>query len=70
MKILSSDIISTGLGDKLYFSYIEVLLNPSRSRIESFGINDIADTSLEISIIHPRFEKFGLIRNGLSDEVK
>ena len=69
MKRLSNDIISTGLGDKLYFSYIEVLLNPSRSRIESSGMNDIADiadSSLEVSIIDPRVEKFGLIRNGYS----
>ena len=54
MKILSNEIISTGLGDKLYFSYIEVLLNPTRSLIESSGMNDIADSSLKISIIHPR----------------
>ena len=66
MKILSKDIISTGFGDKLYFSYIEVLLNPSRSLILSSGMNDIADSSLDISIIDPSVEKFGLIRNGYS----
>ena len=64
MKILSNDIISTGFGDKLYFSYIVVLLNPKRSLMLTSGENDIADSSLEISIIDPRVEKFGLIRNG------
>ena len=51
MKILSNDIISTGLGDKFYFSYIEVLLNPGRSLIQSSGMNDVADSSLWISMI-------------------
>ena len=64
MKILSNDIISTGLGDTLYFSYIEVLINPRRSRMLSSGMNDIADSSLEISIRDPNVEKFGLMRNG------
>ena len=64
MKIPSNDILSTGLGDDFYFSYIEVLLNPKRSLILSSGMTDIADSSLEISIIDPNVEKFGLIRNG------
>ena len=53
MKILSNDIISTGLGDKLYFPYVETLLNPRRFLILSSGVNDIADSSLEISIVDP-----------------
>ena len=43
MKILSNDIISTGLGDKLYSSNIVVLLNPRRSPILLLGENVIAD---------------------------
>ena len=39
MKILSNDIVSTGLGDRLYFSYVVVLLNPKRSLILSSGTN-------------------------------
>ena len=70
MKILSNDIISTGFGDNIYFSYFEVLLNPRRSLILSSGMNYIADSSLQISIIDPRVEKFGLIRNGYSSKVK
>ena len=70
MKILSNDVISTGFGDNLYFSYIEVLLNPRRSLILSSGMNDIADSSLEISIIDPSVEKFALIKNGYSSRVK
>ena len=64
MKVLSNGIISTGLGDKLYFSYSEVLLNPRRSLIQSSGINDIADSSLWISMIDPNVEIFGLNKNG------
>ena len=64
MKILSKEIISTGLCDKLYFSFIVVLLNPKRSLMLLSGENDVADSSLEVSILHPRVEKFGLIRNG------
>ena len=70
MKILSNDIISTGLGDKLYFSFIESFLNPRRSLILSSGMNDIADSSLDFSKIDPNVEKFGLNRNGYSDVVK
>ena len=40
MNILSIDKTSTGLGDKLYSSYIVVLLNPRRSRILSTGANE------------------------------
>ena len=64
MKILSNEFISTGLGDKLYFSYNVLLLNPSKSLILSSGLNDIADSSLENSIRDPSVEKFGFIKNG------
>ena len=69
MKILSNDTLSIGLGDILYYSYIEVLLNPRTSLILSSGMNDIADSSLEISMIDPSVEKFGLIRNGYSSKL-
>ena len=39
--MLSNDNISTGLGDRLYSSYIVVLLDPKRSRILSSGTNVI-----------------------------
>ena len=41
MKILSNDIMSKGLGEKLYSSYIVVFLNPKRSIILSSGTNEI-----------------------------
>ena len=42
INMLWNDIISTGLGDKLYSSYIVILLNPKRSLILSSGTNVIA----------------------------
>ena len=39
MNILLNDIISTGLGERLYSSYIVVLLSRRRSLILSLGTN-------------------------------
>ena len=58
-----------GLGDRLYFSFIVVLLNPKRSRILSSGTNVITGPWVDISIIDPSVEKFGLIVNGYSTSV-
>ena len=44
MKILSNDNISTGLSDRLYSSYIVLLLNLNRDPILSSGLNEIADS--------------------------
>ena len=63
-KILWKDKISTGLGDKLYSSYIAVELNPKRSAILSLCRKLINGSCLEISIIDPSVEKFGLIIKG------
>ena len=64
MNILLNDIVSTGLGDRLYSSYIVVLSNPKRSRLLSSGTNIIVGPSVDISILEPSVEKFGLILNG------
>ena len=62
-KILSNDNISTGLGEMLYSSYVVVLLNPERSLILSSGTKVITGPSVDISIIDPSVENFGLIVN-------
>ena len=41
IKNFSSDNISTGLGDKLFSSFIMILTYPSRSPIQSSGTNVI-----------------------------
>ena len=55
--------MSTGLGNRLYASYIVVAKNIKRSLILSSGKNDITGPRVDISIIDPRVEKFGLIVN-------
>ena len=64
MKILPNDIISTVLGDRLYSSCIVVALNPKTFRILSSGRKLIGVPCLQISIIDPSVEKFGLILIG------
>ena len=64
MKILSNDKLSTGLSDRLYSSYIVLLLNPSRDHILSLALKENADSSFDISIMLPSVLKFGLITNG------
>ena len=62
--MLSNDNISTGLGDRLYCSYIVVAINPKRSLILSSGRKLIIGPCDKISMILPRVEKFGLIVKG------
>ena len=64
IDIMSNDITSTGFCDKLYSSYVVVLLNPKRSRILSSGTNVITGPVVDISTIDPSVEKFGLIVDG------
>ena len=61
-KMLSNKI-STGLDDRLYSSYV-ILLNPSRSLLQSSGTNVITGPWVDISIIDPSVEKLGFIVNG------
>ena len=67
MRIVSNDIMSTGLGDRFYSSYFVALLYPRRSLILSSGTNVITGTWVDISIIDPSVEKFGLIRNAFGE---
>ena len=60
-NILSNDRIPTGLGEKLYSSYIVILLNPSRSTILSLCTNVITGPWVDLSIIDPSVEKFGFV---------
>ena len=69
IKILPKDKISTGLGNKLYSSYIVVLLNPKRPHILLSGTNVIIGPSVDNSTIDLSVEKFGLIVNGQSTSV-
>ena len=62
-NIISNDKISTGLGERLYSSYFVVILNLSRSLILSSGTNVITGPWVDISLIDPSVEKFGLIVN-------
>ena len=59
--MLSNDKMSTGLCDRLYFSYSVVAINPKRSPILPLGRKVILDSCLESSIIDPSVEKFGVI---------
>ena len=61
MKKLSNDIMSTGLGDKLYSTYTVVVLNPRRSLILSSGTKFFTNLCGDYSTIDPRVEKLGLI---------
>ena len=61
IKILSNDMISTGFGEKLYSSYIVILLNPNSSPILSLGVKLITDPCGDISIMLPSVLKSGFI---------
>ena len=56
--------MSTGLGDKFYSLYNLLELKAKKFRIPSSVVKLISVSCLEISLILPRVEKFGLIVNG------
>ena len=53
ITILSNDTILTGFCEKLYSSYILVLLNPNSSPILSLGAKNITDLCGDISMMLP-----------------
>ena len=57
-------MISTGLGDILYSSYIVDLPNPNNLPILSLGAKVIIGPDGDISIILPSVLKSGFIKNG------
>ena len=61
IKILSNDMISTGLGDILYSSYIVVLANPNSCPLLSSGTKLIIGPCGDISMILPSVLKSGFI---------
>ena len=58
IKILSNDIISTALSDKLYFPHTKISLNPRRVPILSSNTKLICGPGVNISTILPNV-KFG-----------
>ena len=64
IKILSNDMISTGFGEKLYSSYLVILLNPKSSPILSLGVKLKTGPCGDISMMLPGVLKSGLIVNG------
>ena len=56
--------MSTGLGDKKHFSHIVPGVKPNRCRILYSGTKPKNGCCLEVSMILPRVEKFGLIIYG------
>ena len=63
-KLLSNDIISRGLGDELFLSYIVSALKSERSRRLLSGVKLSKGPCLDISMVLPRIEKKGLTVNG------
>ena len=64
MNILFNDIISTGLVDTFYSSYIVLALKSKRSRLLSSNIKLIIGPCGEILKTDPHVDRFGLILNG------
>ena len=54
--------MSTGLGDKFYFSYSLLELKAKKIPSSVVKLNNVS--CLEISLILPRVQKFGLVVNG------
>ena len=61
IKILSNDMISTGLDDILYSPYIVVLANPNSSPMLSLGVKLITGPCGDISMMLPSVLKSGFI---------
>ena len=57
-------MISTGLGDILYSSYIAVLANPNGCPKLSSGVKLISGPGGDISMMLPSVLKSGFIMNG------
>ena len=70
MIILSTDYISTRLGDRLCSSYMVLAIGPKISRIMSLGVKLYIGYCLEISLLLPGVEKIGLFANGQHTSVK
>ena len=51
--------MSTGLGDRLYCSFIVLALRPAKSRIILSVVKLVKGSCLEISLIDASFENFG-----------
>ena len=63
-KILSKDKTSTWFDEKLSSSFIVTALNPKIFLIQSLGRKRNNGSCLELAILDPILEPFGLIVNG------